>query len=70
MAFDVIGNCNTLPMIQGVIQNCGGSPDIRETPDNFDMALEIRECVWGTKAVETVEAPTQLWDWRFYVKHV
>jgi hypothetical protein len=32
-------------MIQTVTENGGGSLDIRATPDNFEMALEIRECV-------------------------
>jgi hypothetical protein len=32
-------------MIQSVIQNGGGSLDIPATPDNFEMALEIRECM-------------------------
>jgi hypothetical protein len=31
MALVVLGNCNTLPMIQSVIQNGGGSLDIRAT---------------------------------------
>jgi hypothetical protein len=45
MALIAIKNCNTLPMIQSVIQNSGGSLEFRATQINFEVVLGIRECV-------------------------
>jgi uncharacterized protein YfcZ (UPF0381/DUF406 family) len=37
-------NCNTLPMIQSIMQNDRCSLDIQRRQVNFEMVLEILEC--------------------------
>jgi hypothetical protein len=45
MALVAIKNCNMLPMSQSVIQSGGGLVDFRAMQINFEVVLEIRECV-------------------------
>jgi len=45
MALVSFKSCNALPIIQSIIQNGGVSLNIRRTLINFEVVLEIRECV-------------------------